>query len=509
MTARHVYIALAFVVYLLAMLAIGAFFYRRTESMSDYFLGDRKLNKWVAALSAQASDMSGWLLLGLPGAAYLGGLSAAWIAIGLLVGTYVNWRFIARRLRQYTAVSLKIITLSDYLEHRFRDSSKLLRLVSALFIVLFFLIYTASGFVAGGKLFSSVFGAPYSLAVALGVTTIVCYTFLGGFKAVCWTDFFQGTLMLVSIIAVPTAAVLACGGPGVAAALLRAAEPECFSLFRAQDAATGGAVFAAIISSLAWGLGYFGQPHILVRFMAIRSPNEIQGARRIAVTWAALSLTAAVAVGMVGRVYLSVPLEGVAAEKVFILLIEGLFHPLVGGVLLSAVLAAIMSTADSQLLVASSAISEDFYKTFMRKNASELELIWVSRLSVLLTAAVAWLLAMDPDSSVLDLVSYAWAGFGAAFGPVFIFSLFWKRMTRAGALAGMIAGGLTVLVWKQLDGGLFDLYEILPGFLFSTAAIVVFSWADKPPSQEMLDEFDGLFAAASSDASERPRLDVP
>ena len=499
MAARHVYIAMVFIVYLLTMMGIGAFFYRRTDNMSDYFLGGRTLNKWVAALSAQASDMSGWLLLGLPGAAYLGGLSAAWIALGLLMGTYLNWRFVARRLRQYTAVSMKIITLSDYLEHRFRDTSKVLRLVSAVFIVIFFLVYTASAFVAGGKLFSSVFDISYSLAVILGVVTVVCYTFLGGFKAVCWTDFFQGTLMLIGIITVPVVGVMTLGGPNAAAAILRAAEPEYFRVFNLNGSSRGIALWAAIASSLAWGLGYFGQPHILVRFMAIRAAGDIRDARRIAVTWVTLSLTAAVAVGMVGRAYLVQPLEGVAAEKVFILMIDGLFSPLTGGVLLAAILAAIMSTADSQLLVTSSAITEDFYKAFFRPKASELELVWVSRATVVIVAAVALFLALEPESSVLELVAYAWAGFGAAFGPTFILSLFWRRMTRTGALAGIITGGLTVLGWKQLEGGVFDVYEILPGFLFSMLAVVLFSWSSASPDEEIIAEFDALAREAVSD----------
>ncbi len=498
MTVEHVYIAVVFVVYLIAMLAIGAYFYRRTESMSDYFLGDRKLNKWVTALSAEASDMSGWLLLGLPGAAYLGGLSAMWIALGLWAGTYVNWRFVARRLRQYTAVSMNIITLSDYLEHRFRDASKALRAVSAVFIVVFFLLYTASGFVACGKLFSSVFGISYTAAVLIGVTAVVCYTFLGGFNAVCWTDFFQGSLMFFSILLVPVVGMMRSGGPGVTVSLLNAVDPDYFNLFHVNGASTRVALVAAIASSLAWGLGYFGQPHILVRFMAIRSAEDIRGARRIAMVWVTLSLAAAVAVGMVGRACLETSLEGVASERVYIHMVGDLFPPLISGILLAAILAAIMSTADSQLLIASSAISEDFYKAFFRKRASDAELVWVSRLTVLVVAAVALFLALNPDSSVLDLVSYAWAGFGAAFGPAFLLSLFWKGMTREGALAGIITGGLTVLIWKQLDGGIFDLYEILPGFLFSMTAIVLFSRISKPPVKEITDEFDSLASPASA-----------
>lgn len=502
MTLQQVYVAAVFVMYVIAMLVIGAYFYRRTESMTDYFLGDRKLNKWVTALSAQASDMSGWLLLGLPGAAYLGGVSAIWMALGLLAGTYLNWRFLARRLRQYTAVSTGIITLSDYLEYRFRDTSKVLRLVSAVFIVIFFLIYTASGFVACGKLFSSVFGISYTTAVLVGVMAVVCYTFLGGFNAVCWTDFFQGALMFFSILLVPIVGMMVVGGPGATVSLLSILDPNYFNLFHVNGAATWGALIAAIASSLAWGLGYFGQPHILVRFMAIRSAAEIRDARHIAMVWVTFSLAAAVAVGMVGRAYLETPLAGVASERVYILMVGALFPSVIGGILLAAILAAIMSTADSQLLVSSSAISQDFYRTFLRKKASDAELVWVSRLTVLSVAAIALFLAMNPDSSVLDLVSYAWAGFGAAFGPAFLLSLFWKRMTREGALAGIVTGGLTVLIWKQLDGGLFAIYEILPGFLFSIMAIVLFSRVGKPPAPEISEEFDSLAIADGKDKRE-------
>ncbi len=491
-------LAVVFALYLAAMLAIGAYFYRRTESMADYFLGGRGLNKWVTALSAEASDMSGWLLLGLPGAAYLGGLSASWIAFGLLIGTYVNWRFVAKRLRQYTGVSESIITLSDYLEHRFRDTSKILRVVSALFILIFFLIYTASGFVAGGKLFNSVFGVPYAAAVLIGAAVVVSYTFLGGFNAVCWTDFFQGTLMFFAILIVPVIATVMIGGPGVAVDRLLQVEPQYFGLLSVKGATTPFALLAAIASSMAWGLGYFGQPHILVRFMAIHSPEAIRDARRIAMVWVVLSLAAAVAIGMAGRAYLTPPLEGVASERVYLLMVGQLFPKLVGGVLLAAVLSAIMSTADSQLLVTTSAITEDLYKPFLRKNATDTELVWVSRLAVLLVAGVALLLAFEPDSSVLELVAYAWAGFGAAFGPAIVFSLFWKRMTRQGALAGILVGGITVLVWKQLHGGIFDLYEMIPGFLFSATAIALGSLTSQPPSPEIMDEFDRVGATSSS-----------
>jgi len=500
MSAHDACIIAVFAVYLAFMLAIGAIFYRRTENMSDYFLGDRKLGKWVTSLSAQASDMSGWLLLGLPGAAYLSGISASWIAIGLLIGTYLNWRFVAKRLRKYTAVTPGIITISDYLEYRFRDPTGLLRFVSALFILIFFLIYTSSGFVAGGKLFSAVFGIPYWAALLAGAFVVVSYTFLGGFNAVCWTDFFQGSLMLGAIVVVPIGGVAAMGGPhGVQAAVYRV-DPEFFALLRMKDAPAYGALLLGVVSSMAWGLGYFGQPHILVRFMAIRSPDQIRGARHIAMVWVTLSLSAAVAVGIAGRAYLSPALEGGDVEKVYILMVSQMFPALVSGVLLAAILAAIMSTADSQLLVTTSAITEDFYKAWFRRNATDTELVWVSRCAVVGVAAAALGLALDPESSVLDLVAYAWAGFGAAFGPTLLLSLFWKRMTYSGALAGMAVGGITVLVWKQFRGGIFDLYEIVPGFIFSLAAIAVVSLMSTPPAPAIIREFEAVAAEPAAES---------
>jgi len=497
MSAHMLSIISVFAIYLIFMLTIGVFFYRRTESISDYFLGDRKLNKWVTALSAQASDMSGWLLLGLPGAAYLAGLSSCWIAVGLMAGTYLNWRFVAKRLRKYTAVSENIITLSDYLEYRFRDRSNLLRLVSALFILVFFLIYTSSGFVAGAKLFGTVFNFPYKVALITGALVVVSYTFLGGFNAVCWTDFVQGTLIFFALLIVPIVGTVVAGGPAAVASTLTAADTDFFALLRAENGA-GLAAAVVLVSSLAWGLGYFGQPHILVRFMAIRSPDEISDARRVAMVWVVVSLAAAVVVGMVGRAYLEPRLEGTDSERVFLFMVTEMFPSVIAGVLLAAVLAAIMSTADSQLLVTTSAITEDFYKALFRKNAGETELVWVGRVTVIGVAVVALALALDPQNSVLDLVAYAWAGFGAAFGPTIILSLFWKRMTRHGALAGIITGGLTVLIWKHLDGGLFNLYEIVPGFTLSSFAIVSASLFSRPPIPEILDEFDQVTASQTS-----------
>jgi sodium/proline symporter len=481
-------VIITFAAYLAFMLAIGSHFYKRNESLSDYLIGDRQLNKWVAAMSAQASDMSGWLLLGLPGYAYLQGMEAAWIAIGLAAGTYINWRFVARRLRLYTEIAGNAITLPDYFANRFNDHNRLLRVLSACFILIFFLIYTAAGFVAGAKLFESVFGLPYHSALLIGVVVIIAYTALGGFMAVSWTDFFQGIIMFFAIIAVPIITLHATGGLETSTATLRQIDTGFLNIF--TNASGQPLKITAILSLMAWGLGYFGQPHILTRFMAVRSADEIKPARRIAMTWVLISLTCAVVVGLAGRAYLPEPLFGSDSEKIFMVLIEQLTHPIVGGILLAAVLAAIMSTADSQLLVTSSALTEDLYRVIIRPDASDKELVWVSRGTVIAVATVACIIALKPDSSVLDLVSYAWAGFGASFGPLIILSLYWKRMTRNGALAGIIGGGLTVLIWKQLEGGWFDLYEIVPGFAASFLLIVLFSLIDKAPNQDICDLFE-------------------
>ncbi len=481
-------ILITFILYLGFMVAIGLIFYSKTNDLSDYILGGRQLNKWVVAISAEASDMSGWLLLGLPGLAYVVGVEAAWIAIGLAVGTYLNWKFVATRLRSYTQISGDSITLSNYFENRFRDKSKALRMVSALFIVIFFLIYTASGFVASGKLFSTVFGLTYFQALLIGALVVVIYTFLGGFMAVCWTDLFQGILMFFAITIVPIMGIKSVGGYGTLVERIKAINPEMLNLFTTLDGKSTSIM--VVISSLAWGLGYCGQPHILVRFMAIKSPEQIKPATRIAMVWVVISLVAAVLVGVVGSAYMPNALEGSATETIFMQMVNSLFHPLVAGLLLAAILAAIMSTADSQLLVTTSALAEDFYKVLFRREASDQELVWVGRLSVVLVSIVAFIIALDQNSSVLDLVAYAWAGFGATFGPLILLSLYWKRMTRNGALAGIVAGGITVLVWKQLQGGIFELYEIVPGFICSIIAIVVFSLLDKKPAEEITGEFE-------------------
>ncbi len=396
-------------------------------------------------------------------------------------------------MRQYTEIAGDSLTLSDFFENRFRDKKKVLRLVSAIFILVFFVIYTSSGFVASGKLFSTAFGLPYFTALTIGVVVLVSYTFLGGFLAVCWTDFFQGMLMLVAILIVPLMAVKLLGGPRATIDIVNTINPELLNPFTTADGSPLSAL--ALISLLAWGLGYFGQPHILVRFMAISSSSQIKKARIIAMVWVILSLSAAVLVGLVGRVYLTTPLIGTESEKVFMIMAQEMFPTILTGFLLAAILSAIMSTADSQLLVSASALSEDFYKAFLRPNASGKELLWVSRLTVVFVSIIAYVLAFNPESSILDLVAYAWAGFGAVFGPTIILSLFWKRMTGRGALAGMITGGIIVILWKNLQGGIFELYEIVPGFICSVIAIVVFSLLDKEPSQEILDEFEKIDTA--------------
>lgn len=474
-----------FFVYLAAMLAIGIVAYWRTFNLSDYLLGGRKLNSFTTALSAGASDMSGWLLLGLPGYAYAKGYEAGWIALGLFIGTYINWKFIAEKLRIFTAALGDSITLSEYFENRFEDKTRILRIASAFFILAFFLFYTSSGLVAGGKLFESVFGLPYIWAVIVGAFAIIIYTFLGGFMAVCWTDCIQGLLMFLALVLVPIMAIASQGGWENATEAMRAVNPALLTPFKSLD---GQAISAlSIISLMAWGLGYFGQPHILARFMAIRSSDEVPKARMIAMWWTFFGMAGALFVGFAGIGALKTPLESADTEKVFIILVQSLLHPIPAGICLAAILAAIMSTADSQLLVSSSALTEDLYKPFIRKEASQKELVWVGRITVGIIAVIAFLLAMNRDNKVLDLVSFAWGGFGAAFGPTIILSLFWKRMTKVGAFAGILVGGITVFVWgKFLSGGLFDLYEIVPGFILSLIAIVIASLLSEPP--EGLDE---------------------
>jgi sodium/proline symporter len=476
-----------FAVYLAAMMGIGVYFYYRTQSLSDYILGGRKLGPTVAALSAGASDMSGWLLLGLPGALYASGMASAWIAIGLALGAYLNWQFVAGRLRTYTEVAADSLTLPDYLENRFEDGSRLLRVISAVVILVFFTIYTSSGLVAGATLFQSSFDLDYNVALLIGVVVIMSYTFLGGFMAVSWTDFFQGSLMLVALLVVPVFVIEHVGGWGITVAHAAQAEGASVDIF-------AGMTGLGIASLMAWGLGYFGQPHILARFMAIERVEDVPKARLVGMSWMVLGLYGAIFTGFAGIGYFAdSPLAN--RETVFIELTQALFNPWISGILLAAILSAIMSTIDSQLLVCSSALAEDFYKSLFRRRASQRELVWIGRASVVGVALVATLLALDPDSLVLELVAYAWAGFGAAFGPVILLSLFWRRMTRNGALAGILTGAVTVIVWKNLGADvspLFEIYEILPGFVLATLAAVVTSLLGRPPAESVTALFDSM-----------------
>ncbi|MCD8510390.1 MAG: sodium/proline symporter PutP [Bacillus sp. (in: Bacteria)] len=477
-----------FIVYLVGMLLIGLFAYQLTNNLSDYVLGGRRLSGGVAALSAGASDMSSWLLLGLPGYAYVAGMEAIWICVGLSIGAYLNWQFVAARLRKYTEVARDSITIPDYLENRFHDSSKMLRVISALVILVFFAFYTSAGLVGGARLFEASFNLTYTNALLIGAIVIISYTFLGGFLAVSWTDFLQGILMFLALIVVPFVAISEMGGWSETVNAVGAVDPAHLDVF-------AGVGLMSIISLMAWGLGYFGQPHIITRFMAIRSSKEVPKARFIGMTWMVLTLFGAIFTGFVGIAYFAgqgpgTPIAEGTEETVFILFTQLLFHPWVAGFLLAAILAAIMSTIDSQLLVSSSAIAEDFYKAILKKDATEKELVLIGRIGVLVIALIAVLLALNPDRTILDLVAYAWGGFGAAFGPVIILSLFWKRITRDGALAGIVVGFLTVVIWANLSGGLFDLYEIVPGFVLGAIVIYVVSILGKEPSKEIQDEFD-------------------
>ncbi|BAL83907.1 putative sodium/proline symporter [Selenomonas ruminantium subsp. lactilytica TAM6421] len=477
-----------FILYIGLMMAIGVYYYRRTRNMSDYFLGNRKLGAWVTSMSAEASDMSGWMLMGVPGFAYLAGLNAGWIAVGIALGTWANWHFVAARLRKYTELAKNSLTVPQFLENRFEDNSGLLRTIPAVFILIFFTIYTSSGFVSSGRLFETVFGLPYQYAIFIGAGSVVFYTLVGGFLAVSRTDFIQGVMMFFAILVVPITAGMEMGGFTATVNAIDNVSHSMLEPFTKPDGSTLGTI--ELISLLAWGIGYFGQPHILVRFMAISSSKEIKQATRIAMTWVVLSLAAAVAVGMVGRVFLAEPLNGNQSETVFLVMTNELFPPIVAGLILSAVLAAIMSTASSQLLVAASAFAQDFYRTLLRKDASMTELIWISRASVLIIASLAIFIGLNPSSFILDMVAYAWAGFGAAFGPALLCALFWRRTTRNGVLAGIIVGGITVLVWKQIDW--LGLYEIVPGFLLSLLAVYVVSRLDEEPAPAIVETFDAV-----------------
>ena len=479
-------IGIIFALYLGLMVLIGLKYYNKTSDVSDYILGGRKLNSWVAAMSAQASDMSGWLLLGLPGTAYIlytGTSEAIWTAIGLWIGTYLNWLFVAKRLRSYTQVASDALTLPDFFEKRFRDGKHILRSISAIYIVIFFLVYTSSQFAAGGKLFSTIFGMNYVLGMIIGAVIILAYTALGGFTAVCWTDTIQGTIMFFALIIVPIVAVVDLDGWDQVQVRLADLTPESLGFFPEADGKINTLLLA---SCLGWGLGYFGQPHILARFMGIQSPDAIQKSRIIAMVWVTVTLGCAILVGIIGKAMMP---DLADPETVFMNMLTAMFHPVIAGLLMTAILAAIMSTASSQLLVSASSVSKDLFATFLKIDDKDPRLVWASRLTVAGIAVLAMIIALNPASSVFGLVASAWGGFGAAFGPIILFSLFWRRMTRPGAIAGMLAGGLTDIFWFYNSGGIFDIYEIIPGFIVGSLVIIVVSLLTKP-DPEMVEEFD-------------------
>lgn len=501
--------------YFALMLGIGIYAYRKsTNDVSEYMLGGRHLHPAVGALSAGASDMSGWMLMGLPGAVYLSGLNAAWIAVGLTIGAYINYRLVAPRLRVYTEMAGDAITIPDYFEKRFSDTSRALRLISSLVIVIFFTLYTSAGIVAGGKLFESAFGLDYAMGLFVTAGVVLAYTMIGGFLAVSLTDFVQGTIMFLALLLVPIVALIVIGGLGSAESAVMAAPPATLmdgSVGPSRDGFfnwTDGLTFVGFISLMSWGLGYFGQPHIIVRFMAIRSLKGVTTARYIGMSWMIVTIIGAVLVGLVGVAYVQqndLHADLPDPETIFILLSQALFHPFIAGLLLAAILAAIMSTISSQLLVSSSSLTEDFYGTFIRREASQSELVLVGRLSVLAVSTVAIVLAFDRSNNILSLVSNAWAGFGAAFGPIILMSLYWKGMTRDGALAGMIVGAVTVLVWLYapitIDGQTLSqiIYEIVPGFIFASLAAYLVSALGRKPQRRVTDAHEALEAAMAAD----------
>ena len=485
---------IALAIYFIAMLGIGFYAWRKsTADTEGYLLGGRDLGPAVTALSAGASDMSGWLMLGLPGAIFASGLGQAWIGIGLLIGAYLNYRLVAPRLRTYTELAGDAITVPDFLEERFHDKSRSLRLISALVIIIFFALYTSAGMVSGGKFAVSALGMDYHTGLLLMGGVVVVYTVMGGFLAVSLTDFVQGCIMFLALVLVPIAAYLTLGGGDFGSGLATGEAGRGLSLTQMVG---GDMTMVAIISAAAWGLGYFGQPHIIVRFMAIRDVKDMPTARRINIGWMLVSLIGAILTGFVGAAWFASKGGAPAdAETVFLVLAQILFHPFIAGFVLAAVLAAIMSTISSQLLVTSSSLTEDIYKTFFKRDASERELVTIGRGAVVLVAIVAGLLAFDPDSSILSIVGNAWAGFGAAFGPAILFSLRWKRTTKQGVLAGMVVGAAVVIGWILLGWSSW-LYEIVPGFIASSLAIWLVSRVTTAPSDAIHRQFDEAADAA-------------
>ncbi|ALC51856.1 proline:sodium symporter PutP [Bacillus cereus] len=481
-------IMVSLAIYMAGMLYIGYWSYKKTSDLSDYMLGGRGLGPAVTALSAGASDMSGWMLMGLPGAMYATGLSSVWIAIGLLIGAYANYLIIAPRLRTYTEVANDSITIPDFLENRFKDRTKILRFVSAIVILVFFTFYASAGLVSGGRLFENSFNLDYKIGLFVTVGVVVAYTLFGGFLAVSWTDFVQGCIMFIALVLVPIVAFTDVGGVTETFNTIKQVDASHLDMFK-------GTTILGIISFLAWGLGYFGQPHIIVRFMAITSIKDLKTSRRIGVGWMTISIIGAMLTVLIGIAYYAknnATLQD--PEMVFVTFSNILFHPYITGFLLSAILASIMSSISSQLLVISSAVTEDFYKTFFRRNASDKELVFIGRLSVLVVAMIAVVLAYHPSDTILTLVGYAWAGFGSAFGPAILLSLYWKRTNKWGVLAGMIVGAVVVIAWVQIPSLKAIMYEMVPGFFCSLLTVIVVSLLTKEPVKAVHREFNEMEA---------------
>lgn len=476
---------IAILIYMAAMLFIGWYAYRRTSNLTDYMLGGRSLGPAVTALSAGAADMSGWLLMGFPGAIYLTGMGEAWIGIGLTLGAYLNWLFVAPRLRVYTHVSSDSITIPSYLQSRLKDPSPLLRIACGAIILIFFTFYVSSGMVAGGVFFESSFGLEYHTGLIVVSVVVLAYTLFGGFLAVSYTDFVQGLIMFLALILVPIVGVFITGGPSETIASIKEVDPTHLSLF-------AGTTAAGLISSIAWGLGYFGQPHIIVRFMAISSVKETKAARRIGIGWMLLSLIGATLTALVGVAYFhqNPGLKLTDPEAVFIELGQIIFHPFIAGIMLAAVLAAVMSTISSQLIVTSSALIEDLYKAVIKSDAPDKTYVLYGRLAVLAVAIIAFVLSWQQNDTILGLVSFAWAGFGGAFGPIILLSLYWRKLTSQGALAGMIVGAVTVMIWGNVDFLKDNLYEIVPAFVLNMIVAILVSLMTYRPNPEIQSEFD-------------------
>lgn len=483
--------------YFVVMLAIGFYAYRQTSDLDDYMLGGRRLTPTVAALSAGASDMSGWLLLGVPGAIYASGLVESWIVIGLVIGAWLNWKFVAPRLRAYTEIANNSITVPSFFENRLRDKSHVLRISAGVIILVFFTFYVSSGMVAGGVFFETSFGSSYQVGMLVVAAITLGYTLFGGFLGASLTDVAQALLMFAALVSIPVVTIIATGGPGEVLDLVQAADAANPGDEIHRTSLFFGGSFLTIVSAAAWGLGYFGQPHIIVRFMAMRSSADAKAGRRIGISWMVLTSVGAIATGFAGLAYFF--REGVTLdnpETVFLQLAQVLFHPVIAGIVLAAVLAAIMSTISSQLIVCSSALVEDIYRAF-GKEASAARLVTYGRLGVLTVAVVAVLLALNPDGTILDLVGFAWAGFGAAFGPLIILSLYWRRMTSAGAIAGMIAGAVVVGIWGQTEALSSAMYEIVPGFIACLVVAVVVSLVTAREDDEIQREFSDMAETAA------------